>query len=56
VPIGNNTKHNITLLQNTFLGSVQHIQKVVETNSSSKSEFNVKVNSIITPPAVAPAS
>ena len=51
VPVGNNTKHDITLPRKTALGNVQTIAKVVETYSPDKTEqleVDVKINSATT--------
>lgn len=50
VPVGNNTKHAITLPRKTALGSIHPIEKVIDTDATDKHKTNVKVNSIAPPP------
>ena len=46
MPVGNNTKHAVTLPRKNALGSIHPIEKVIETDSTDKHKTNVKVNSV----------
>lgn len=49
VPLGNHTKHDITLPRKSSLGTIQPIKKIVETDSPDKKA--VMVQSVTTAPA-----
>lgn len=46
IPVGNHTQHNITLDHFTVLGSIQPIDKIVETDQADSTEVN-EVNSLV---------
>lgn len=45
VPVGNNTKHNITLPRKTALGSIHSVEKVITMDSLGESKPTVTANS-----------
>lgn len=52
VPVGNNTKHAVTLPRKTALGSIHCIEKVITADSTEDPPSSVTVNSAVTTSAV----
>lgn len=50
VPVGNNTKHAVTLPRKTALGSIHCVEKVIATDSPEASEPTVTVYSAVSTP------
>lgn len=49
--VGNNTKHNVTLPRKTALGTIQHIERVVDADSSSEPLSTMTVNEVTVQPS-----
>lgn len=50
VPVGNNTKHAVTLPRKTALGGIHCVEKVIATDSPEAPEPTVTVNSAVSTP------
>lgn len=51
IAIGNNTKHNVTVPPKTVLGTIQHIERVVDTDLSSEPLSPTTVNEVTAQPS-----
>ena len=55
IPVGNNTNHDITLPRKTALGTLQHVEKVVEGDVPAKTQSAVTVSEVTTTQTSDPA-
>lgn len=51
IAVGNNTKHDVTLPRKIALGTLQHIERIVDAELSDKSAPTVTVNEVTSQPA-----